>query len=183
MEHFMNKGMAGDVVAETITEVCLGVGTRDFHLGDVLAVVKNDPNLSPNGMNGVLRLLSHMAGREVYSNQIQVASKICGPALLEQFVDMGLENADVLSLEEKKQHVLSVGPTQRTMNQIYRAWRYDQTEKFGATTLCVAPLNDPLCLDPIGGKVKDRTNANRPDDLRDFRERRGATNAKHQLRA
>ena len=54
-----------------------------FHLGDVLSITTGIL-LSPDGMNGVYRILNHMTGDDLFTHQLPRAAEECRPTLREQ---------------------------------------------------------------------------------------------------
>jgi len=57
---------------------------REFHLGDILTITTRKL-VSPRGMEGVYGILNYMTNDNLFTHQLQRATKECAPFLLEQF--------------------------------------------------------------------------------------------------
>ena len=60
------------------------VDGESFHLGDILTVV-TAKGLSPQGWEGLRKILNYMSGSIVFSNQIPRVLEECRPYLVEQY--------------------------------------------------------------------------------------------------
>lgn len=104
-----------------------------FHLGDILTITTGRL-VSPDHIDGVYRILAHMAGEPVFTHQLGRVADECRPELLRQHPDL----ADVTppAAFEDEAH-------------IWR-WLAEQTDRYGMDRE-VAPLAavDHTHIDPI----------------------------------
>ena len=98
------------------------MGSREFHLGDVLTVTTG-VLLSPRGMEGVYDILGYMAGEQLWTHQLPRVAKEAEPVLLDQHPFLANIEAN------------GVGPSN------YHAWLAEQVKKFGET-LSVRPMTE-----------------------------------------
>lgn len=107
--------------------------TRDFHIGDILTVI-SDIMVSPNGVDGIYRLLDFMTGDGLFTHQLPRAAGECGPALRAQHPDLA------------QLHV----PTDMDGDLAVLSWLAAQVDRYGATRP-VARLDpvDHTRIDPI----------------------------------
>jgi hypothetical protein len=106
--------------------------TRRFHLGDILSVTSGR-FLSPDGIDGVYRILNWMTGESLFTHQLPRASRECEARLLAQHPDLAkIRIPEDLSGE---------GPC--------KAWLAGQVAQYGEY-LEVAPLapDDHTRIDP-----------------------------------
>lgn len=104
----------------------------NFHLGDILTIT-TDCFVTPNGMDGVYRILNYMTGDSLMTHQLPRASRECRPALLAQHPDLG----DIKVPEFRDEaHVW--------------LWLAQQTERFGDTRdVQVLSAGDHTVIDPL----------------------------------
>lgn len=92
-----------------------------FHLSDILSITTGRM-VSTRGMEGVLDILEHLTGEEIFTSQIPRTIEVCAPALLDQLPQLrGIEASNL---------------NKRT----FEPWLAEQVRKFGEN-LEVLPLN------------------------------------------
>lgn len=84
-----------------------------FHLGDILSITTGRL-VSPDGMDGVWRLLNHMTGDSLLTHQLPAAARVMTPSLLGQFPELSTVDASPVTDE----------PTAK-------AWLAQQVARFG----------------------------------------------------
>lgn len=92
----------------------MGKETRLFHIGDILSITTKPKVLvSPDGIDGVFRILNFMTGDTLYSHQLSRAANECKPYLLEEHP--WLHEIDSSTVDENT----------------WRSWLEQQVEQYG----------------------------------------------------
>lgn len=74
------------------------MNTMRFHLGDVLSVT-TERLLSPDGIDGLYRILNYMTGDKLYTHALPRASRECAPYLQAAFPALAAETASDVTRE------------------------------------------------------------------------------------
>lgn len=61
--------------------------TQTFHIGDIISVI-HDRLVSPDGIDGVYRILGHLTGESPMTHQLPRAAREAEPILRERYLDL-----------------------------------------------------------------------------------------------